>query len=112
MDWVGLAKVAASAATWRIIGLKSAGRTLIDALASPDENVRTIAGMSLVKGGEKALPLLRDALSQRRALATVITIIGDIGGENAHKDIEPFLNDGDAQVQKATQSVYRLSDKH
>ena len=100
MDWLGLAKVAAGAVTWRTIGLNAAGRKLIDALASQDENVRVIAGMSLVKGGVKALPLLRDALINRRNLATVISIIGDIGDTSALSDIEPFLNDGDVQVRE------------
>ena len=108
MEWLTLTKVFAGAAAWRAFGSKSAGRVLINALASPDENVRIIAGMLLVKGGRRALPLLREALKGRSALATVITIIGDIGDKSAVGEIEQFLHDRDPQVQKAARAVCEL----
>lgn len=108
MEWLALAKAAASATTWRFTGLNVAGRALIHALASNDENVRVIAGMALVKGGNRALPLLRDALDSQSVLAMVITIIGDIGDPSALKDLEPYLNDGDLQVQKAARTACEL----
>jgi HEAT repeat protein len=108
MEWLALGKVATSAIAWRAFGLNAAGRTLIDALASRDENVRVIAGMSLVKGGARALPLLRDALKRRSTLSMVISIIGSIGDKSVVGDIEPFLNDGDVQVQKAARAVHEL----
>ena len=108
MEWLALAKVAASATAWRFTGLNAVGRALIQALASSDENVRVVAGMSLVKGANKGLPLLRDALHSRSTLATVITIIGDIGDRSALKDLEPYLNDGDLQVQKAARAACEL----
>ena len=108
MEWLTLAKVVASAAAWRTFGSKSAGRVLINALSSPNENVRIIAGMLLVKGGRRALPLLREALKGRSALVTVITIVGDIGDKSAVGEIEPFLHDRDPQVQKAARAVCEL----
>ena len=112
MEWLALAKVVVSATAWRLAGLNAAGRALIQALASRDENVRVVAGMSLVKGGNRALPLLRDALDSRSVLAMVITIIGDIGDPSALKDLEPYLNDGDLQVQKAAQAACELLRSH
>ena len=108
MEWLTLVKVTAGAAAWRVFGSKSAGRLLIRALSSTDENVRVIAGMFLVKSGQRALPLLREALKGRSALATVITIVGDIGDKSVVGEIEPFLDDGDSQVQKAARAVCEL----
>lgn len=108
MEWLSLAKVITGAAAWRIFGMDRGGRVLIDALSSPDENVRVIAGMLLVKGGQRALPLLREALKGRSALVTVLTIIADVGDKRVVRDIEPFLSDDDPQVRKAARVVLEV----
>jgi hypothetical protein len=69
--------------TWRATGARSAGAVVARALASDDETNRTAAGMLLVKGGERALPLLRDNLERGIAPAMTLQVLADIGGPAA-----------------------------
>ena len=53
-------------ALWYWLGITSAGRALVKALGSPDENIRSIAGILLVKSGKRAEALLLEAVEQTR----------------------------------------------
>lgn len=82
------------------------------ALRSPHEDLRTIAGMFLVKAGKKASPLLREPLRQREHLPLILTIIGDIGDAEFEPDLRHFSNDSDPDVARAARDaleVIRLS---
>ena len=57
-------------ALWYWLGITSAGRALVRALGSPDENIRSIAGILLAKSGKRAEPLLQEALNRRCLLYT------------------------------------------
>src|SRR5688572_7858198 len=105
MDLVRSAQVFASNALWRTTGMRPAGRTLVRALSSDDENVKTIAGMFLVQAGEKAEPLLREALARRESLPTVLTILGDIGDRRVEPELQQFVGDPDQDVARAAQDA-------
>jgi hypothetical protein len=68
-------------AIWRVTGLRAAGRTLVNALASPDPNVRTIAGILLVRAGQKAEPYIEEAIHRQLNLPQVLVMAGDIGAK-------------------------------
>src|SRR5713101_5013270 len=85
-------------AAWRIVGLSSAGRGLVRALGSDDENIRTLAGMFLVRGGKRAEPLLREALERRQNLPLVITIVGSLGDRTMEPELRPLTSDPDPAV--------------
>ena len=93
---------------WRATGLASAGRALVHALASADENVRTIAGMLLVRGHDRAVPLLRESLARRESLPMALAILGDIGDRQCEPDIVPFAEDRDPEVSKAARDALRV----
>ena len=82
MDAFGVARVLASRALWTKAGLRPAGRHLVRALGSEDEDVRTLAGMSLVQAGKRSEALLEEALERREHLPIVLTILGSDGGRN------------------------------
>jgi HEAT repeat protein len=111
MDWLHLLQVFVAGALWRLTGVSSAGRVLTRALAFEDENVRVIAGMFLVKGGSRALPLLRETLTNRKTLASVLTMLGDIGDRGAIADVQRFIGDPDAPVAKAAQAALKLLEQ-
>jgi hypothetical protein len=98
----GSAALLAAAAAWRL-GATSAGRRLVDALSSSDENERLIAGMMLVKGGEKAVPLLRDELQHPRNLPHLLRVIGDAAPEAFMDALERYAADDDPAVRRAAQ---------
>jgi HEAT repeat protein len=96
-----------SRAAWKLCGIQAAGRPLVRSLGSPDEDVRTIAGMLLVKAGRSAEPLLEEALERRENLPMVLSVLADIGDPTSEPQIERFRLDPDPEVAKAAAQALR-----
>jgi HEAT repeat protein len=111
MDLGGSARLFVANAVWRTTGLPSAGRALVEALSSPDENVRTIAGMFLVQAGRKAEPLLREALARGDNLPLVLSILGDIGDPAFEPELRRFLDHPDPNIAKAARDALRVMQR-
>ena len=107
-----VALVFACAAAWRATGLRVAGRVLVRALGSEDENVRTIAGMFLVKAGKRSQPLLQEALGKRESLPIVLTILADIGDRKFERELQQFCQDEDPRVARAAREALRVLAAH
>ena len=95
-------------AVWRITGLRFAGRTLVQALGANQETLRMLAATFLTKSGKRALPLLQEAVRKRENLNIVLTIIGDVGGDECRQELENFTHDKDPQVAKSAQYALRV----
>ena len=108
MQLSGAARLFLDNAFWRLSGWRAVGRRLVEALDSEDENLRTIAGMFLVKAGGKAKPLLEEALAKRQSLPLALTILGDIGDHQSAAKLRPFAQDRDPQVARAAQDALRV----
>jgi hypothetical protein len=66
--------------SWRAFGSSGAGATLLEAMAGEDEQERMLAGMSLVKAGERSLDLIEEAYNSGDATPQMIRLVADIGG--------------------------------
>ena len=108
MKLLKLLPVLLTAAIWRAMGIRPAGRALVRALGTDDEQVRAIAGMMLVKSGRKAEPLLQEALNRRENVSTVLTVLGSIGDPSVEPEIRRFADDKDPRVSKAARDALRL----
>lgn len=108
MSAPGSAALLAAAAAWRL-GVTAAGRKLVDALSSADENERLIAGMMLVKGGDKAVPLLRDELQHPRNLPHLLRVIGDAAPEAFKDTLEHYMSHEDPAVRRAAQDALKAA---
>ena len=95
-------------ALWSWLGIPSAGRALVKALGSPDENIRSIAGILLVKSGKRAEPLLQEALNRRENLPTVLTVLGSIGDPALIPQLQQFTNDPNPDVAKAAREALKV----
>ncbi len=95
-------------AVWRLTSLRFAGRVLVEALGAKQETVRMIAATLLTKAGKRSLPLLREAVNRRENLQIVLTIIGDVGGDEYRQELEQFTRDNDPQVAKSAQYALRV----
>jgi len=69
--------------TWRAFGSSGAGATLLDAMAGDDEQERMLAGMSLVKAGDRSLDLISAAYASGNATPQMVRLVADIGGPRA-----------------------------
>lgn len=107
MKWGEAATVFSAFGVWRVTGSARAGAVLARALASPDETNRTAAGILLVRGGVRALPLLRENLHQGVAVALSLRVMGDIGGPEAAALIEPYQRDQDPKVAAAAHAFFQ-----
>jgi HEAT repeat protein len=108
MDLAGVAGVFANRAVFSSTGFRPAGRALVTALGSRDENVRLIAGMSLVRNGRRAEPLLEEALARRENVPMVLALLGDIGDPACEPLIARFTADPDPEAARAAHDALRV----
>lgn len=97
-------------ALWYWLGVASAGRALVRALGSPDENIRSIAGILLAKSGKRAEPLLQEALDRRENLPTVLTVLGSIGDSALIPQLRQFADDRNPDVAKAAREALKVTE--
>lgn len=107
----GAAKLFACRAVWRATGSRSAGRALVRALGSPDEDLQTIAGMFLTRAGKASEPLLHEALARRENLPMILTVLADIGDHRLEPEIRAFSQDQDPTVAKAAREALRMLER-
>ena len=99
-------------ALWRATGLQATGRALVRALGEKDYDLRTIAGTFLAQAGEKAVPLLQEAIDRRENLPMVLTILGDIGDPRFEPELVEFSRDRDPKVAQAASDALRVLHEH
>lgn len=99
-------------AIWRATGLRLAGRALVRALGHKDEDLQTIAGMLLVQAGQRAEPLLEEALLRREALPMVLTVLADLGDRRFEPQLRQFAHDRDPKVAEAAEDALRALSAH
>jgi hypothetical protein len=104
----GSAALFAAAAAWKL-GLPGAGRRLVAGLGSDDEQERLIAGMLLVRAGERAVPLLRGALEHPRHLPHLLRVIGDAAPKAFAAELERYAASDDPAVRRAAQDALRAA---
>jgi hypothetical protein len=103
-----IARVWLQSLLWRTTGLRSPGRALVRALASPDPSARTIAGMLLVRAGSRAEPLLLEAVAARQSLPMVAQILADIGDHRLEPTLSALSRDQDPEVARAARDALRV----
>lgn len=108
MSVAGRASVLAVGAAWRL-GMPGTGGRLADALGSDDDQERLIAGMLLVRGGAKAIPVLTTALRQARHLPHVLRVIGDAAPAAFAAELERYAASDDADVRQAARDALRAA---
>jgi len=81
-------RVLAAGASWRLFGSARAGATLLDAVAGDDEQNRMLAGIALVKAGQRSFDLIEEKIAAGEATAPLIRLLPDIGGEQARGLLE------------------------
>jgi hypothetical protein len=77
------AKLLAIGAAWRLTGASAAGNALVTAVATGGETERTLAGMMLVKAGDRSVPVVTDAILTGPAPADLVDVLVSIGTDDA-----------------------------
>lgn len=96
------------AAVWRATRLRFLGHIIVGRLGSKNENLRNVAGISLVRAGRRAEPLLEEALRKRENLPMVLSILADLGDKRVEPEIRHFSGHEDPQVAEAARQALRV----
>ena len=90
---------------WRAFGSPGAGAKLIDAMVADDEQDRMLAGMSLVKAGERSLDLIQEAYTSGNATPQVVRLIADIGGPRSRPMLSEMAAESGPLAEAATDAL-------
>ena len=102
-----VARLFALKSLWCATGFRPAGRALVEALGSQDDDVRNAAGMLMVKCGKRAEPLIAEAIARREHLPMALLIAGDIGASSLEPELRSFTADPDPDVARAAHDALR-----
>ena len=99
-------KVLMAGVSWRLFGSRRAGEVLLRSLAGDDEQHRMLAGMSLVKAGERSMRLIEKKINDEKGSVPLVRLLPDIGGEDARGLLEIIAarNSGD-MAEAATECI-------
>jgi hypothetical protein len=70
-------------AVWLLTGATAAGRALTRAITDGGEDERTLAGMLLVRAGDRSVPVVAEAILSGRGSTALIDVLASIGSEAA-----------------------------
>jgi radical SAM superfamily enzyme with C-terminal helix-hairpin-helix motif len=77
---------------WRLSGRPASGDTLLEAFQGSDEQNRMLAGMSLVKAGERSFQLIEEQIAAGRATPRVLRLLPDIDESRARRVLSSVAN--------------------
>ena len=98
-------RVLAAGLLWRWFGAEGSGDTLLEAVASQDEQNRMLAGISLVKAGDKSFDLIEDQIDTGNATASAVRLLPDIDPGRARGVMEKVTTSGGDLVETATECI-------
>jgi hypothetical protein len=105
------AKLLAAGSAWRLTGLDAAGRSLVSALAGGAENEQTLAGILLVRAGDRSVPLITEAISAGATSAALVDVLASIGTETARTALERATRAPPPEVAAAAEQALRTLDE-
>jgi hypothetical protein len=104
----GSLKVIGAGLAFRTIGSERAGYTLLDAFTSDDEQEKMLAGISLVKAGERSIDLLDEARKTGRLTPEAVRLLADIGGSRSRALLDEISASEGPVAAAATESLQVL----
>lgn len=86
---------------WSLTHWNRAAQPLVRALGSRDETLRTIAGMFLVQAGPRSVPVLTEALRDRKNLPMVLSVVASVRDKKLEPYVRALQSDTDVNVAAA-----------
>jgi hypothetical protein len=98
-------KVIGAGVAWRIAGSEAAGMTLLEAVAGEDEQERALAGMSIVKAGDRSISLIENARVSGTLTPPAVRLLADIGGARSRALLTEIAAEEGPLVEAAVESL-------
>ncbi len=83
MSAVRSAKLLLTGSAWLVTGATSAGRSLVSAVCVGAEDERAVAGMLLVRAGDRSVALIEEALATPAGSPTLVDVLASIATAKA-----------------------------
>ncbi len=104
-------RVLLAGTSWRLFGSQRAGEALLDAFAADDEQNRMLAGISLVKAGQRSFELIEKRIEAGTATPDIVRLLPDVGGEKARSVLERVARESGGEVALAATESIDLLDR-
>lgn len=101
-------KVIGAGIAWRTVGNQSAGKELLKAFRSDDEQSRNLAGISLVKAGDRSVDLIEKAKTRGRLTPELVRLLADIRGPKSEALLTELAAGKGPLADAATESLELL----
>lgn len=94
-----------------MFGSRRAAETLLQAMSTEDEQSRMLAGISLVKAGQRSFDLIEEKVEARQAPASLIRLLPDIGGPHARAVLNRIAAGEAGELKEAAEECIDLLDR-
>lgn len=104
-------RVMAAGASWRMFGSRRAAEILLQAMSGDDEQSRMLAGISLVRAGQRSFELIEKKVEAGEASAPAIRLLPDINGSQARAVLGKIAAGGSGEMRLAARECIDLLDR-
>ena len=104
-------RVIVAGSSWRLLGSRRAAETLLQAMSGDNEQNRMLAGMALVKAGQRSFDLIEKKIAAGQASAPVIRLLPDIGGAKARPVLSKIADGEPGEITDAARECISLLDR-
>lgn len=107
----GPIRILLAGSAWRLFGSDGAGESLLEAMSGDDEQQRMLAGMSLVKAGDRSIDLIQNTLSSGHATPPIIRLLADLGGPRARSMLKEIAAGEPGELVETARQSLDLLDR-
>jgi hypothetical protein len=95
---------------WRLFGTRQSAETLFDAMSGTNEQNRMLAGISLVKGGQRSFDFIEQKVETGDATPPLIRLLPDIDA-GAARDILNRVADSQGELAETASECIDTLDR-
>jgi len=95
---------------WRVFGTRQSAETLFDAMSGTNEQNRMLAGISLVKGGQRSFNFIEQKVETGNATPPLIRLLPDIDA-GAARDILNRVADSQGELAETARQCIETLDR-
>ena len=92
------ARVLVAGMFWRLFGTRRSGALLLDAFTTGSEQNRMLAGMSLVRAGDRSFDLIERKISEGDGEASLVRLLPDIDDQRSRPTLARLADGTDPEV--------------
>jgi len=95
---------------WRLFGTRQSAETLLDAMSGENEQNRMLAGISLVRGGQRSFEFIEQRVDAGSATSPVIRLLSDIDA-SAARDVLNRVADSQGELAETARECIDTLDR-